>query len=78
MFGSPVASFFDGILGIEQCEGSIGYSKITVKPADIKGLDRVSGSITTPKGVISVSYTRKEDGTLDVKVDAPQGVKIVK
>ena len=78
MFGSPVASFFDGILGIEQCEGSIGYAKVRINPPDIKGLDRASGSITTPKGVISVSYTRKDDGTLDVKVDAPEGVKIVK
>ena len=77
MFGSVVASFFDGILGIEQCAGSIGYSKVRIKPADIKGLDRASGSITTPKGVISVSYERRADGTLDVKVDAPSGVKIV-
>ena len=77
MFGSVVASFFDGILGIEQCAGSIGYSRVRIKPADIKGLDRASGSITTPKGVISVSYERRADGTLDVKVDAPSGVKIV-
>ena len=77
MFGSVVASFFDGILGIEQCGGSIGYSKVRIKPADIKGLDRASGSITTPKGVISVSYTRKDDGTLDVKYDVPAGVKVV-
>ena len=77
MFGSVVASFFDEILGIKQCEGSIGYSKITVKPADIKGLDKVSGSITTPKGVITVSYERKSDGTLDVNVDVPNGVKVV-
>ncbi|MBQ2377732.1 MAG: family 78 glycoside hydrolase catalytic domain [Clostridia bacterium] len=77
MFGSVVASFYDGILGIEQCENSIGYSRVRIHPADIKGLDSVSGSITTPKGVISVSYNRKSDGTLDVKVQVPNGVKIV-
>ena len=76
MFGSPVAMFFDGILGIKQDEGSIGYSRVTVKPADIKGLDRASGSITTPRGVLSVSYTRAADGTLDVKVTAPAGIKV--
>ena len=75
MFGSPVASFFDGILGIQQCEDSIGYAKVKIAPPDI-GLDRVSGSITTPKGVISVSYTRNADGKLDVKVDVPNGVKV--
>ena len=75
MFGSPVASFFDGILGIQQCEDSIGYTKVKIAPPDI-GLDRVSGSITTPKGVISVSYTRNADGKLDVKVDVPNGVKV--
>ncbi len=77
MFGSPVASFFDGILGIEQCEGSIGYAKVKISPPDI-GLDRAAGSITTPKGVISVSYTRQADGNLDVKIDVPEGVKVVK
>ena len=77
MFGSPVAMFFDGILGITQDEGSIGYSRVTVKPADIKGLDRASGSITTPRGVLSVSYTRAADGRLDVKVTAPAGIKVM-
>ena len=77
MFGSPVASFFDGILGIEQCEGSIGYAKVKISPPDV-GLDRAAGSITTPKGVISVSYTRQTDGHLDVKIDVPEGVKVVK
>ena len=76
MFGSVVASFFDGILGITQNEGSLGYASVTVKPADIKGLDRVSGSITTPRGVISVSYERNAEGKLDVKVDAPKSVKV--
>ena len=75
MFGSPVTYLFDDILGIKQDEGSIGYSSVTVKPADIPGLDRVSGSITTPHGVISVSYERTADG-LDVKVEAPEGVTV--
>ena len=66
---------FDDILGIKQDEGSIGYSSVTVKPADIPGLDRVSGSITTPHGVISVSYERTADG-LDVRVEAPEGVTV--
>lgn len=78
MFGAVVASFYDGILGIEQCEDSAGYAKVKIAPPDIKGLDRASGSITTPRGVISVSYERKEDGTLDVKINAPEGIEIVK
>ena len=77
MFGSVVASFFDDILGIKQCDGSYGYEKITVSPANIPGLDRASGSIETPRGVISVSYARNKDGSLDVKVDLPLGVELV-
>lgn len=76
MFGSPVASFFDGILGIEQCEDSIGYEKVKISPPDI-GLDYVSGSITTPKGIIAVSYTRNAKGELDVKIQTPEGIKVV-
>lgn len=75
MFGSPVTYLFDDILGIKQDAGSIGYSSVTVKPCDIPGLDCVSGSITTPHGVISVSYKRTAEG-LDIKVEAPEGVTV--
>ena len=77
MFGSPIACFFDEILGIKQEKGSVGYEKITISPADIKGLDRASGSITTPRGKISVSYERQSDGTLKINFSVPNGIEVI-
>ncbi len=61
MFGAVVSHFFTYLLGIRQEPGQGGYGKITVSPCLCKGLDHVSGFITTPRGRLSVNYEKGQD-----------------
>ena len=76
MFGGVIACFFEYILGIRQDKDSVGYEKVIIAPAAIKGLSRASGHISTPKGQICVSYEKRE-GKMLCKADIPAGVEAV-
>ena len=71
MFGSVVEYLFTDVLGIKQV--GCKYKKIIISPKKIKILQRVSGSILTVSGRISVSY-KKIDGNVIFEINVPNGV----
>ncbi len=72
MFGAPVAYFFEYLLGIKQTEASCGYSELVIQPQAVSKFNRMSGSMDTPKGTISVSYERTSEG-VKFNVSIPLG-----
>ena len=50
--------------------------KIIVRPRSAT-LDWARGKVPHPLGLVEVEWTRKPDGTLDVRVKAPEGVEVV-
>ncbi|MBR6764881.1 MAG: family 78 glycoside hydrolase catalytic domain [Clostridia bacterium] len=74
MFGAPVAYFFEYLLGIKQTEASKGYSEIIIRPQAVSKFNRMSGSMNTPFGKVSVKYQRKED-KLHFNITVPAGCK---
>lgn len=75
MFGACSRQLFAGILGIKQRQGTAGYCDVIIDPIKTNHKLKVSGSITTPNGVISVSLDTTGKNPI-IKVDAPQNIKI--
>lgn len=75
MFGACTRQLFTGILGIKQREGTAGYCDIIIDPVKTSRKIQVSGSITTPNGVISVSLDTTKEKPI-IKVDAPKNIKL--
>ena len=74
MFGAPVAYFFEYLLGIKQTEASCGYSELIISPQAISKFSRMSGSMETPRGKVSVSYERSDAG-VKFNISVPAGCK---
>ncbi len=58
MFGSVVEYFFSYLLGIRQAEDSVAYRKVEIKPLEVNALKKISGSLQTASGRISISIER--------------------
>lgn len=72
MFGAVCRYLYQYILGIRQTKTSKVFDSVVIAPAYIPKLEQASGSVTTPKGQISVS--RKNDGNQIVfSVEIPAG-----
>lgn len=76
MFGAPVAYLFEYLLGIKQAQNTAGYTSLVIAPQAVDCFGRMSGSITTPNGIVAVSYENK-NGTVSFKVTIPQNTKAV-
>ena len=74
MFGAPVAYFFEYLLGIKQTEESCGYTNLIISPQAISKFNRMSGSMDTPQGTVSVSYERTDAG-VKFNITIPKGCK---
>ena len=74
MFGAPVAYFFEYLLGIKQTESSCGYSELVIRPQAISKFNRMSGSMDTPKGTVSVRYEKTSEG-VKFHISIPTGCK---
>ena len=61
------------VLGIKPV--AAGCEKITFKP-HLGKLEWVKGTYPTPKGIIKVELSRKEDGSAETKIELPEGVSI--
>jgi hypothetical protein len=73
MFGAPVAYLFEYLLGIRQKDGTAGYRTLTLAPMAPRYIERMSGSMRIPAGVVSLSYeTRGEE--VDFCITIPEGV----
>ena len=53
-----------------------GCEEIKIEPK-LGGLNHVKVEYPTPHGILKVEHLKNEDGSIETKVDAPQGVKIV-
>lgn len=52
-----------------------GFAVVAVDPVPC-GLEWCEGTVPTPRGPLSVAWHRRDDGTLDLTVDAPEGVRV--
>lgn len=69
----PAAFLSEYVLGIKPA--APGCKQVTIRP-NIGDLEWVKGTYPTPYGIIRVEYRKKEDGTLDSKIELPEGVTI--
>lgn len=74
MFGSTVAYIFEYLLGIRQAENTVGYTSLVIAPESIDRFGRMSGSITTPNGIVAVSYEHSCE-SVKFKITVPNGTK---
>ena len=75
-WASGVAPFLMNIVaGIEIVKA--GCEEIRINPR-LGSLTHVKVDYPTPYGILKVEHTRRDDGSVETKVDAPNGVKIVK
>lgn len=73
MFGAVTTYLFEYVLGIKQEKDSVGFERIAIRPMYTETVSSASGHITTERGVISVSYERREGKTI-LRVSIPDGV----
>ena len=69
----PVAFLTEYVLGI-QIKGE-GCSEIEITP-HLGHLNHVKGSIATPYGKLTVEHTKRDDGTIETKIDAPKEITV--
>lgn len=69
----PAAFMAEYVLGIKPV--AAGCEKISFKP-HLGKLNWVKGTYPTPKGIIKVELSRNADGTVETKIDLPEGVSI--
>ncbi len=71
----PTAWMSEYILGIKVLEAQCDVVQIKAALGD---LDWVEGTYPTPKGTIYVRHERQQDGMIKTKVEAPDGIKIIR
>ncbi|MEK4460593.1 MULTISPECIES: alpha-L-rhamnosidase-related protein [Paenibacillus] len=62
------------VLGVQPAEP--GYASIQVRPTP-GYLTWAKGEVVTPKGLVKVKWEKAEDGSIDLKVETPEGIKYV-
>ena len=74
MFGAPVRYLFTGFLGI--CHTKPGWEDLMIRPTMPADLEHIAGTLTTPRGAVTVSLVRDGDAvTADITL--PDGVTAV-
>lgn len=76
MFGSTVAYIFEYLLGIRQAENTVGYTSLVIAPQCVDRFGVMNGSITTPNGVVAVSYEHIGD-KVKFGIYVPDGTKAI-
>ena len=76
MFGAPVAYLFEYLLGIKQDKNSAGYKSIVIEPVSVDRFSKMKGSITTPNGIVAVSYEKKENN-INFQIDIPENTQAI-
>ncbi len=74
MFGAVVAYLFEHLLGIKQQENTAGYTSLLIEPKAVPKFGRMSGSLKTPMGIVSVSYVNDSICT-KFKIHIPKNTK---
>lgn len=77
MLGHILQWFYSGILGISQCENSIAYKHIIIKPQILNDINAAKGYIETPYGKIELAWKRNKDKyILDVSIPVNSDAKV--
>ena len=76
MFGAPVLHFFDGFLGIQQPEDSIGYKALKIAPKMPGQMNWAKGAVELPCGKVSMELKREAE-KITAKITVPEGVPAV-
>ncbi len=71
----PAAWLSEHVLGVKIVDA--GCTTVKIEP-HLGDLEWVEGTYPTPKGVITVKHTKRADGSIDTKVTAPKGIKVIK
>ncbi|MFA6133728.1 MAG: alpha-L-rhamnosidase C-terminal domain-containing protein [Phycisphaerae bacterium] len=71
----PTAWLSEHVLGVRPTQP--GFAEVAIRP-HLGGLEWAEGTFPTPRGLICVSHKRRGDGTIDSRIDAPAGVKVVR
>ena len=71
----PTAWMIEHVLGVEVVEAGCKVVKITPHLGDLQW---AKGSFPTPYGDITISHSRKADGSIKTEIDAPRGVKVIR
>ena len=74
MFGSPVAYFFEYLLGIRQAVGTAGYASLVIEPMAVSKFEHMSGSMMTPNGKVAVKY-EQTNGAITFQLEIPPKTK---
>lgn len=70
----PAAFMSEYVLGIKPV--APGCSRVTIKP-NLGNLEWVKGTYPTPNGIIRVEHVKKADGSIESKIELPEGVTVV-
>lgn len=76
MFGSPIAYFFEFLLGIRQKAGTVGYRSLEITPLAVNRFGWMKGSMKVPAGIVAVAY-EKAEGKVRFTVTIPEGIEAV-
>lgn len=71
----PTAWMTEHVLGVQVMGAGCKALKITPNLCD---LEWVEGSFPTPYGAVKIKHTKNSNGTVNSKIEAPPGVKIIK
>jgi hypothetical protein len=71
----PTAWLSQTVLGVTPLEP--GCAKVRIVP-QLGSLEWAEGTYPTPRGPIKVRHERKADGTISSKIEAPDGVTVVR
>ena len=71
----PTPWLTEHVLGIQIVEAGCKTIRITPHLGDLKWAE---GAFPTPFGVLKVRHEKQADGTIRSKIDAPEGVRVVK
>jgi hypothetical protein len=74
MLGFPVQWAQEGLAGIDQTAGSVGYRSLRIRPAVSTGPSAVTATRETPQGTVRVAW-RRSGGTARVTVTVPAGAR---
>ena len=79
MFSSVEVWLMQSVAGIQPHPAAIGMDRVLVKPKPPSQVSRVSASFETPRGIISLSWSRQSSvfggSTLDLNVTIPPNVR---
>lgn len=73
---TPIKWISENVLGVRIAEP--GCRSIVFEPYAPQGASRCSGSVNTPYGPVRVEWKKREDGSLEATIEAPEQIKVIR